>query len=160
MIRKATTEDANAVADVCIGSRRKHIPFAVSPHTDSKVREWIRNHLIPEQDAMVLEQDGKIEAVIATSENGTESWINQLYVRAESVGKGFGSELLIDALGNLKRPILLYTFQENKGARRFYERYGFRAIKFTDGSENEEKCPDILYSLENDQSNQTSVTTL
>ena len=159
MIRTATTEDANAVADVCIGSRKTHIPYAMSAHTDAEVRGWIRNHLIPEQDVKIWEQEGEIEAVIATSENENESWINQLYVRAESVGRGFGSKLLKDALLNLKRPIMLYTFQENRGARRFYERYGFRAIKFTDGNENEEKCPDVLYSLENNQPNKSVDTT-
>lgn len=153
MIRKATIEDADSVADVCIGSRKAHLPFAPSSNTDAEVREWMRNHLIPEQDVKVWEQEGKIEAVIATSENEKESWINELYVRAESVGKGFGSKLLKDALLALKRPILLYTFQENKGARRFYEQFGFHPIKFTDGTENQEGCPDILYRLGSDQPN-------
>jgi hypothetical protein len=29
----------------------------------------------------------------------------------------------------------------------FYERHGFRAIAFSDGSANEERCPDVLYEL-------------
>ena len=33
----------------------------------------------------------------------------------------------------------------NSGARRFYERHGFTAAKFGDGSGNEEKLPDIQY---------------
>jgi hypothetical protein len=33
------------------------------------------------------------------------------------------------------------------GARRFYERYGFVPIEWSDGSRNEERCPDILYEL-------------
>jgi len=37
----------------------------------------------------------------------------------------------------------LYTFARNEGARRFYERHGFRAIAF--GQENEENEPDVLY---------------
>jgi ribosomal protein S18 acetylase RimI-like enzyme len=48
-------------------------------------------------------------------------------------------------MANLTSPIRLYTFQENDGARRFYERHGFRAIEFGDGSNNEENCPDVLY---------------
>jgi hypothetical protein len=35
----------------------------------------------------------------------------------------------------------------NAGARRFYERHGFSAIEFTDGSANEERCPDVLFEL-------------
>lgn len=44
-------------------------------------------------------------------------------------------------------PIRLYTFQQNAGARRFYGRSGFASIQFTDGSANEERCPDVLYEL-------------
>jgi len=63
------------------------------------------------------------------------------------VGRRIGSSLLAHALLILPRPILLYTFQANTGARRFYERHGFRAIQFTDGRANEERCPDVLYEL-------------
>ena len=41
----------------------------------------------------------------------------------------------------------LYAFQQNEAARRFYERHGFVAIAFGDGSTNEERCPDVLYGL-------------
>jgi GNAT superfamily N-acetyltransferase len=63
------------------------------------------------------------------------------------LGKGIGSVLLAHAIGTLARPIRLYTFQQNVGARRFYERHGFLAIEFTEGEDNEEKCPDVLYEL-------------
>jgi len=33
----------------------------------------------------------------------------------------------------------------DRGARRFYERHGFRAIHLTDGRDNEEKMPDVRY---------------
>jgi hypothetical protein len=29
----------------------------------------------------------------------------------------------------------------------FYQRHGFRAASFSDGSVNEESCPDVLYEL-------------
>ena len=38
----------------------------------------------------------------------------------------------------------LWVFQENVGARRFYERRGFRLVRETDGAGNEEKEPDAL----------------
>lgn len=73
------------------------------------------------------------------------AWIDQLYVVPGWTGKGIGTKLLRHAHGVLPRPIRLYTFQENAGARRFYERNGYKAVKFTDGRGNEEKCPDVLY---------------
>jgi len=51
------------------------------------------------------------------------------------------------ALSSLRRPIRLYAFQQNAGARRFYERFGFLPIEWSDGSRNEEGCPDVLYEL-------------
>lgn len=55
------------------------------------------------------------------------------------------AQLLTHVLQTLPAPVRLYTFQANHGARRFYERFGFRAILFSDGQENEERCPDVLY---------------
>ncbi len=63
------------------------------------------------------------------------------------VGRGIGALLLSHALRALARPIRLYTFQANLGARRFYERHGFIAIEFTQGQANEERCPDVLCEL-------------
>ena len=39
----------------------------------------------------------------------------------------------------------LYTFARNEGARRFYERHGFVAVAFGDGSGNQEGEPDVRY---------------
>ena len=40
----------------------------------------------------------------------------------------------------------LWTFQDNAGARRFYDRHGLRAVELTDGAGNEEKMPDVRYA--------------
>ena len=39
----------------------------------------------------------------------------------------------------------LWTFQVNKPAHRFYERHGFAVVRYTDGSDNEEREPDVRY---------------
>lgn len=39
----------------------------------------------------------------------------------------------------------LHVFQQNTGARRFYERHGFVLVEERDGSGNEEKLPDAHY---------------
>ena len=60
------------------------------------------------------------------------------YLLPEWVDGGIGSRLLDLALRELPPPVRLYTFQCNERARRFYERRGFEAIAFGDGSGNEE----------------------
>ncbi len=37
---------------------------------------------------------------------------------------------------------------DDDGARRFYERHGFRLVQVTEGSENMEREPDALYAWE------------
>lgn len=159
MIRTATKEDSDTIANLCIASRRKHMSFTQLVHTEAEIRRWMREELIPNQKVLILEEDAEIKAMMATSENETESWISHLFVEAQSVGRGYGTILLKRALSELKRPIRLYAFQENHGARRFYERNGFKAVRFSDGSTNEEKCPDVLYELKNNEPNQTPQTT-
>lgn len=34
---------------------------------------------------------------------------------------------------------------QNTAARRFYERHGFVPLAYTDGADNEENRPDVLY---------------
>ena len=130
-----------------IESRRTFLPFAPSAHTEDEVRGWARNVLIPSGSVVVCEEDGTVVGVLSTSADAEASWIDQLYVLPGHTSQGIGGRLLQLAHDALERPIRLYTFQENSGARRFYERHGYRAIKFTDGQGNEEKCPDVLFEL-------------
>jgi ribosomal protein S18 acetylase RimI-like enzyme len=73
-----------------------------------------------------------------------EGWIDQLYVLPEAQRQGAGSALLDVAKGRFDR-LQLFTFQRNAAARRFYDARGFRLISETDGADNEEKEPDVLY---------------
>ena len=123
------------------------MPYAPSAHPEPEVREWVASHLVPTGGVVVADVDGQIVGTMATAVEDGVSWITQMAVDPRVVGKGIGSVLLAHAIGTLPRPIRLYTFQQNVGARRFYERRGFQAIEFTEGEDNEEKCPDVLYEL-------------
>lgn len=146
-LRAATVEDAAEVAEVYLASRKKFLPYAPIVHPDDGVRNWIKNFLIPKANVEVALLNGEILGMCATTLEKGISWIDQLYLRPDSVGSGIGTLMLERALAKLDRPIRLYTFQENEGGRRFYERFGFKAIEFGDGSGNEEGAPDVLYEL-------------
>ena len=147
-IRLATAEDAAEVADVYLASRKTYVAYAPLAHADAEVRRWMAEIVIPKEHVEVAVIDDQIVGMCATAVEGGTNWINHLYLRPGSVGEGIGSLLLENALERLSRPIQLYTFQENVNACRFYERFGFVAIKFGDGSGNEEGAPDVLYRLD------------
>ena len=146
-LRPALAEDAEAVANVLISSRLAYMSFAPSAHSPEDVHAWVRSHLLPSCRTTVALVDGRIVGALATTQADGVSWIRQLYLLPGWLGKGIGSQLLRHAHAELPRPIHLYTFQANLRARRFYERHGYRAIELTDGRDNEEKCPDVLYEL-------------
>lgn len=147
MLRPATSEDANAIAAVLIESRSSSIPYAPLTHTDSEIRTWISATLVPSGSVVVWEEANQIVGFIATSVDNNGSWIDQLYVLPGWTGKGIGNKLLQHAQRSLARPIKLYTFEQNTNGRFFYERHGYKAIKFSNGENNEEGCPDVLYEL-------------
>ena len=148
IFRPATDIDAEQVASVLLASRKAFLAFAPLAHADDDVRAWVANFLIPGGGVSVAVARGSSEEVVgmmAVSQQNGIAWIDQLYLHPSVVGHGIGTRFIDLAKESLGSPIRLYTFQENGGARRFYERHGFRAIAFSDGSDNEEHCPDVLY---------------
>jgi ribosomal protein S18 acetylase RimI-like enzyme len=119
-------------------------------HPEAKDLAWARDSLISSGGVTVALADQEIIGVLAVKHTADGSWIDQLYIQPEHCGRGVGSQLMKLALSSLHRPIRLYTFQQNNGARRFYERFGFSPIQWGDGSGNEEGCPDVLYELVDD----------
>ena len=146
-LRSATAADASRVADLLIETRSGFMPYAPSAHSEDEVREWVASCLVPTERVTVAELDGAVVGALATAIEGGASWITQMAVDPALVGRGIGSVLLSHAISTLELPIRLYAFRENVGARRFYERSGFTPVEFTDGRDNEEHCPDVLYEL-------------
>jgi len=124
------------------------MPFAASAHPDDDVRQWVRDTLIPAGGVTVALVDGAVAGVLALGPGRDPAWIEQLHVHPHHVARGIGRTLLAHALATLPLPVQLWTFQANHHARTFYERHGFVAIRFTDGADNEEHRPDVLYGLQ------------
>jgi GNAT superfamily N-acetyltransferase len=123
------------------------MPYAPAAHSDDEIRSWVKTLLLPTHDTVVAEANRQLSGVMVTTRESECSWIKQMAVDPNFVGRGIGSTLIGYAFRVLPSPIRLYAFQANAGARRFYERHGFRAIQFTDGRANEERCPDVLYEF-------------
>jgi ribosomal protein S18 acetylase RimI-like enzyme len=147
MLRSARPEDAHAIASVLVDSRKAFLPFAPLARKTEEVQGWVARHLVPEGGVTVATSGGKVVAVLAVSEDKDAAWIDQLYVLPGFENQGLGTDLLRHAHSTLRRPVRLYTFQQNAGARRFYERHGYKVVALSDGQSNEERCPDVLYEL-------------
>jgi GNAT superfamily N-acetyltransferase len=142
-LRRAGAADARAVADVWLRSRWASVPAVPAPvHPDNEVQHYFETVLVPTRETWLAEADGVVVAVLVL--DGAE--VDQLYVDPDWQRGGIGSQLV--RLAQHRRPggLALWTFQSNLEARRFYERHGFVAVDWTDGSGNEERAPDVRYA--------------
>ncbi|MEY4730844.1 MAG: hypothetical protein RL020_2002 [Pseudomonadota bacterium] len=144
-IRLAEKSDSANIANVYLASRKLLSAYAPLKHSDKAIVVWIENSLIPSGGVTVALLNHKMIGLCATSQHDGFGWVDQLYVRPESIGQGVGGALLMHAMQTLPTPIRLHAFQANVGANRFYERHGFVAIEFSDGANNEERAADVLY---------------
>jgi len=99
------------------------------------------------EEVWLAEEDDRILGFLAIRRSRTEGWevLEKLYVEPEAQNRGVGTTLLDKAKELRPDGLYLWVFQRNEGARRFYERHGFRLVKLTDGAENMEHEPDALY---------------
>jgi GNAT superfamily N-acetyltransferase len=138
--RPAALDDVDAIADVLSSSFRL-LAFLPILHTAEEDRAFIRTVVLSQCVVTVVEDPSGIVSFLARHEQE----IRLLYTRPDVIGRGAGSLLLETAKACGVDTLELWCFQANHGARRFYERHGFKAIAFTDGRDNEEKTPDVRY---------------
>jgi GNAT superfamily N-acetyltransferase len=141
-IRRADAGDARVIGDVWLASWRATFDFEPG-HPDDDVRRWLATELLPRNETWVaVDGDGIAIGLMALS----DAMVEQLYVAPGWIGRGVGRRFV--DLAKERRPagLDLYCFQVNGRARHFYEREGFRAIAFGDGSGNEERQPDVRYA--------------
>ena len=147
VLRAAGVADAASIADVLLTSRRTFLPYLPSPRSDDEIRAWVRDTVLPTEQLTVAVAGGAVVGFLGVREREGITWITHLYLLPSHVCQGVGSRLLARTLASAPRPVRLYAFQRNEAARRFYERRGFVAIAFSDGSGNEERYPDVLYEF-------------
>lgn len=138
-LRPALSTDAEGISEVFLAAHRQTLPYLPKVHTDDEVRVWIRDVVVPKTTVWVAATEGGIAGFFSLHEQSLE----HLYVHPDYQGSRIGTTLLEHALSLRPERLTLYTFARNDGARRFYERHGFRAIAF--GQDNEENEPDVLY---------------
>ena len=138
MIRRATPADAEAVGRVFLAARDE---MAYLPRIPDADRPQLGGWILDRRPLWVAERDGRVVGFV-----GLEAGeVTHLYVEPASQGAGIGAALLEHVLALATGDLQLWVFQRNDGARRLYERHGFRLVELTDGAGNMEREPDALY---------------
>jgi GNAT superfamily N-acetyltransferase len=141
MLRRAVPEDAEEIADVFLAAFAG-LTFLPKLHDEADTKNWIATVMLPSHEVWVAERDGEIVGFAAL----TEDLLGHIYVRPDVQGRGIGGALLAKAKAVRPRGFDLWVFQQNEGARRFYERHGLTCVELTDGAGNEERTPDARYA--------------
>lgn len=141
VLRPGSQRDASDIGDVFLAARQQSLTFLPGLDADDeiRIRTWIRDTVLPTTVVWVAEVDGRVVGFFSLAGEKLE----HLYVHPRFHAQQIGTALLQQARTLAPLRMQLYTFVRNEGARRFYERNGFRAIAF--GQDNEENEPDVLY---------------
>lgn len=140
--RRARPEDGPAVAEIFLESFRAALPSVRLAHPDDEIRRHFSTSVTNDRDTWVAVEHGEVVGFIALND---DDHVEQLYVLPAAAGRGIGSELLERAKQRRPTGLRLWAFQVNTDARRFYENRGFTVVEMTDGRDNEEREPDVLY---------------
>jgi GNAT superfamily N-acetyltransferase len=140
-IRLARRSDAEAIADVFIESRRQAMPLLPVLHSREDTISYFADHVLPHETVIVAEVNQVLVGFVTLERDH----VDHLYIAPTYQGHGIGDKLLATAKELHPDGLMLWTFQCNARARRFYETRGFVAAEFNDGSRNEERKPDVLY---------------
>jgi ribosomal protein S18 acetylase RimI-like enzyme len=103
-------------------------------------REAFAQKVLPACDVWIGVGDGNVTSFMTLK----GSYIDRLYVDPPEQRKGWGARLLRLAKASHPAGLELHTHQENHNARAFYEKRGFRAVKFGT-SPSPESVPDVEY---------------
>src|ERR1700751_2704219 len=107
-LRRATDEDAQAIADVYFASFRR-LTFLPMLHTAEGYHRFIANVIMKECPVTVVEDDTGIVSFLALQ--GEE--VRLLYTRPDRIGLGAGTQLIEAAKSSGVEALELWCFQAN-----------------------------------------------
>ena len=139
-LRPVEATDTKAVGDVFLAALAG-MTYLPELYTEEETRTFISDVLLPKNEVWVAEAGGRVIGFLGL-------WgdvVSHLWVYPDQQNRGVGTALL--ELAKERRPtgLRLQVFQQNVGARRLYERHGFRLVGLADGSGNEEGEPEAFY---------------
>lgn len=141
VLRPAEPADTAEIVAVHLASRADAVRRGLMPaaaHPDGAVREWLGARLVRDE-VWVAESDVAVTGYVRL----TSTWVDDLYVHPSQQRRGIATALLRLAMSLRPDGLGLYVFETNHAARTLYEHNGFVVMARSDGSENEERAPDL-----------------
>jgi putative acetyltransferase len=139
-LRRLGIEEMAAAAQVHRAAFDDRLPWLSGLHTPEQDKAYFRDHVFASCFVWGVFEVDDLVGILAYR----DGWVDQLYVLPGFQSRGFGTTLL-DVAKSANDRLRLWTFQKNAAARSFYEAKGFVNVKETDGSDNDEGEPDVLY---------------
>lgn len=137
VLRPAEPEDVPDLVDVFLTARAA-APMPASVHTPREVAAFLAARLATDETWV-----GEVGETVVGYARFTETWLDDLYVAPGAQHVGVGTALL-DLVKTLRPDGFgLWVFTSNTPARAFYAGHGFVEVEHTDGTDNEERAPDV-----------------
>jgi putative acetyltransferase len=141
-MRPLQSVDLDGISRVHWRACRLAYRFMSWSYTEDEVRHWYAGKLEEWDWGQVVCAEDLIVAYLAAS----GAHIDQLFVDPDHQRAGLGSALLAAMLGLCLRPATLHVFAENRPARAFFERFGFRQVDAW--WDVQDQALNLLYKLE------------
>jgi GNAT superfamily N-acetyltransferase len=137
LVRRGWTGEAERSTAI-FWAARSEMEYLPALYTYEQTAWWVEHVMSPESELWIAERHGVPVGFAALQGDRLE----HLYVEPSSQGQGVG-EALLDKAKRRRPELHLRVFEQNPGARAFYERSGFALVGASDGSGNEERLPDL-----------------
>jgi ribosomal protein S18 acetylase RimI-like enzyme len=147
-LRPARVDEQDALARLFQRAREgwEYVPRVPDEALPTIAGELFERH----EEVWLAEEARRPLGFLAIRRSRRHGWevLEKLYVDPEAQNRGVGTALLEQAKALRPGGLVLWVFQQNTGARRFYERHGFRvvALRFGTAADNMEGEPDALYA--------------
>lgn len=102
---------------------------------DEKRQDELANRPFDEGGIQIIWKDDKRIGVVGWEDRDEYFWLKELFILPEYQGNGIGSKIVeetIELATALKKDIRLRTLKANLGAKKLYERYGFKVTEAND----------------------------
>ncbi len=125
-LRPLTAADLDAAMDIWLAANLQAHSFIPAAYWQNAAPEVLRQ--LPQAEVHVLEQNGLILGFIGlvpSTADPSSAFIAGLFVQPAAQSQGFG-HLLLEQAKQAYPKLILRVYRQNEGARRFYQREGFR----------------------------------